>query len=184
MRILIADDNELIRRGIKRLLSDEVNCELCGEASDGKEAIQKALELHPDLILLDIQMPGLHGLEATRVLRRQMPDTKIFVISPHDPVQLSPRAIEGGAQGCLQKSLLGKDLLRTINDICETASVDGYAVSQRKRKRVEGCFGWLKTIALLRKVRHRGLFKVGWVFTFAAAAYNLVRMRNLAIQEN
>jgi transposase len=58
----------------------------------------------------------------------------------------------------------------------------GYAISQRKRKRVEECFGWLKTIALLRKVRHRGIFKVGWVVTFAAAAYNLVRMRNLAIQ--
>ena len=58
----------------------------------------------------------------------------------------------------------------------------GYAISQRKRKRVEECFGWLKTIALLRKVRHRGIFKVEWNFTFAAAAYNLIRMRNLAIQ--
>ncbi len=57
----------------------------------------------------------------------------------------------------------------------------GYAINQRKRKRIEECFGWLKTIALLRKVRHRGIFKVGWVFTFASAAYNLVRMRNLAI---
>jgi len=55
----------------------------------------------------------------------------------------------------------------------------GYAISQKKRKRVEECFGWLKTIALMRKVRHRGIEKVGWVFTFAAAAYNLVRMRNL-----
>jgi transposase len=55
----------------------------------------------------------------------------------------------------------------------------GYAISQRKRKRIEECFGWLKTIALLRKVRHRGIEKVGWVFTFATAAYNLVRMRNL-----
>jgi transposase len=55
----------------------------------------------------------------------------------------------------------------------------GYAISQRKRKRIEECFGWLKTIALVRKVRHRGIEKVGWVFTFAAAAYNLVRMRNL-----
>jgi IS5 family transposase len=55
----------------------------------------------------------------------------------------------------------------------------GYAISQQKRKRIEECFGWLKTIALMRKVRHRGLFKVAWVFTFAAAAYNLVRMRNL-----
>ena len=58
----------------------------------------------------------------------------------------------------------------------------GYAISQRKRKRIEECFGWLKTIALLRKVRHRGLFKVEWNFTFAAAAYNLIRIRNLAIQ--
>jgi IS5 family transposase len=56
---------------------------------------------------------------------------------------------------------------------------EGYTISQRKRKRIEECFGWLKTIALMRKVRHRGILKVGWVFTFAAAAYNLVRMRNL-----
>jgi transposase len=55
----------------------------------------------------------------------------------------------------------------------------GYALSQRKRKRIEECFGWLKTVALLRKLRHRGIFKVGWIFTFAAAAYNLVRMRKL-----
>jgi hypothetical protein len=57
----------------------------------------------------------------------------------------------------------------------------GYQVSQRKRKRIEEVFGWLKTVAMLRKTRHRGVFKVGWVFTFAAAAYNLVRMRNLAV---
>src|SRR5258708_27812893 len=56
----------------------------------------------------------------------------------------------------------------------------GYAISQRKRKRIEECFGWLKTIALWRKVRHRGIFKVDWGFTFACAAYNLVRMRNLS----
>ena len=60
-----------------------------------------------------------------------------------------------------------------------TARHAGYATSQKKRKRVEECFGWLKTIALLRKVRHRGTLKVDWIFTFACAAYNLVRMRNL-----
>lgn len=60
-----------------------------------------------------------------------------------------------------------------------TTRHDGYAISQKKRKRIEESFGWLKTIALMRKVRHRGIHKVGWVFTFAAAAYNLVRMRNL-----
>jgi transposase len=62
-----------------------------------------------------------------------------------------------------------------------TISHAGYQVSQRKRKRIEEVFGWLKTVAMLRKTRHRGVFKVGWVFTFAAAAYNLVRMRNLAV---
>ena len=56
----------------------------------------------------------------------------------------------------------------------------GYAVSQRKRKRIEECFGWLKTIAVMRKLRHRGVCRVDWIFTFACAAYNLVRMRNLA----
>ena len=60
-----------------------------------------------------------------------------------------------------------------------TTRHSGYPISQQKRKRIEECFGWLKTIALMRKVRHRGLEKVGWVFTFAAAAYNLVRMKNL-----
>jgi len=60
-----------------------------------------------------------------------------------------------------------------------TARHTGYALSQKKRKRIEECFGWLKTIALLRKVRHRGTLKVDWIFTFACAAYNLVRMRNL-----
>jgi IS5 family transposase len=63
-----------------------------------------------------------------------------------------------------------------------TTRHESYGVSQRKRKRIEECFGWLKTIALLRKVRHRGLFKVDWVFTFACAAYNLVRLRNLSVQ--
>jgi hypothetical protein len=60
-----------------------------------------------------------------------------------------------------------------------TTRQGGYAISQTKRKRIEECFGWLKTIALLRKVRHRGTLKVDWIFTFACAAYNLVRMRNL-----
>jgi IS5 family transposase len=63
-----------------------------------------------------------------------------------------------------------------------TTRYAGYGISQKKRKRIEECFGWLKTIALLRKVRHRGLFKVDWVFTFACAAYNLVRLRNLSME--
>jgi len=65
---------------------------------------------------------------------------------------------------------------------CTHPRHESYRISQRKRKRIEECFGWLKTIALLRKVRHRGLEKVDWVFAFACAAYNLVRLRNLTVQ--
>ena len=68
---------------------------------------------------------------------------------------------------------------RLAPESARTTQHAGYGISQRKRKRIEESFGWLKTIALMRKVRHRGIHKVGWVFTFAAAAYNLVRMRNL-----
>ena len=63
-----------------------------------------------------------------------------------------------------------------------TTRHEGYRISQRKRKRIEECFGWLKTVALLRQVRHRGLPKVDWIFTFACAIYNLVRLRNLSVQ--
>ena len=83
----------------------------------------------------------------------------------------------------LLRALLLQALYSVRSEIdAHTTQHVGYAISQRKRKRIEECVGWLKTIALLRKVRHRGIFKVGWTFTFAAAAYKLVRMRNLVIQ--
>jgi DNA-binding NarL/FixJ family response regulator len=74
MRILIADDNDLVRRGLIRLLSAETGWTVCGEARDGFEALQKARELLPDLILLDLRMPGMNGLDATRRLRLELPE--------------------------------------------------------------------------------------------------------------
>jgi DNA-binding NarL/FixJ family response regulator len=100
MRILVVDDNDRVRHGVRDLLTSETNWEVCGEAKDGMEAIQKARELLPDLILLDISMPGLNGLEATRLLRLQAANAKILIMSQNDPVRLLPRAIEAGAQGC------------------------------------------------------------------------------------
>ena len=117
MRILVVDDNDRVRRGVRDLLRSETSWEVCGEAKDGTEAIEKARELLPDIILLDISMPGLNGLEATRLLRLQAANAKILIMSQNDPVQLLPRAIEAGAQGCVDKARLFTDLLSSIESI-------------------------------------------------------------------
>ncbi len=116
MRILIADDSEVVRRGVRNILAP-TSWEVCGEAIDGADAIQKATELLPDLVLLDISMPGLSGLDVARLLREKVPATSILVMSQHDPSVLLPRAMEAGAQACIDKSRLALDLLPAIESI-------------------------------------------------------------------
>ncbi len=87
MRILIADDHHLVRRGVGDLLSREAGWEICGEATDAAQAFQKASELNPDLVLLDISMPDGSGLEAARRIRQQFPQVKILMMSHHDATQ-------------------------------------------------------------------------------------------------
>jgi DNA-binding NarL/FixJ family response regulator len=115
MRILIADDNEFVRRGVADMLSNEVNLDVCGEASNGTEALQKSEELRPDLVLLDISMPGISGYETARLLREQAPGIRILIMSFGDTQQLLPLARKAGADDCVDKARLGSDLLTTIN---------------------------------------------------------------------
>jgi two-component system response regulator NreC len=114
MRILIADDNESVRRGIRGLLAEQTSCEVCGEAPDSATAIQKAGELRPDLVLLDVSMPGTNGLETARILKKNLPQTQILIISQHDPKQILPRCLDAGADGSVDKARLGSDLLPAI----------------------------------------------------------------------
>jgi DNA-binding NarL/FixJ family response regulator len=117
MRILIVDDNEMVRRGVILLLSSEPAWKVCGEASSGKEAIVKARELRPDLVLLDISMPGANGFEVAATLRRETPHAKIIIMSQHDLTQLLPRALEAGADACVDKDSLSTDLTVTIKSL-------------------------------------------------------------------
>jgi DNA-binding NarL/FixJ family response regulator len=122
MRILIADDNERVRRAIIGMISSETDWTFCGEASDGAEALRMARVLVPDLILIDICMPGLNGLEVSRVLRQEVSTAKIVIMSQHDPVRLLPSAIEAGAHACVAKGNLASDLLRTIESVAARQS--------------------------------------------------------------
>jgi DNA-binding NarL/FixJ family response regulator len=117
LRILIADDNPLVRRGIIGLLSAEPCWSVCGEVGEGDQIVRTAEELRPDLVLLDVSMPGLNGLEAARLLRRQLPRLRIVIMSQHDPMHLRPAALEAGADACVGKNSIVTELLSTIRSL-------------------------------------------------------------------
>ncbi len=117
MRILIVDDSSMVRRGVIGLLSSEASWEICGEASDGSEALAKARALLPDVILLDVSMPGLNGLEVARRLRKEVPKARIVVMSQHDPAHLLPGVMAAGGDACLDKSRLAADLVDSIRNL-------------------------------------------------------------------
>ncbi len=114
MRILIADDNDLVRRGIAAILASDEDCCVCGEAGDGAEALRKGRELLPDVILVDISMPGMNGWEAAALLLDQVPGAKIVIVSQNDASLLTKRVAEIGIHACIDKSDLSTQLLPTI----------------------------------------------------------------------
>jgi DNA-binding NarL/FixJ family response regulator len=125
VRILIVDDNEMVRRGVKLVLSSCPTYAVCGEASNGKEAVAKARQLQPDLILLDISMPGSNGFETAAAIRREFPSVKIIILSQHDKKRLLPGALEAGADDCIDKNSLSAELLVTIHRVVSNAPAPG-----------------------------------------------------------
>jgi PAS domain S-box-containing protein len=114
VRILVADDHEVIRRGVRALLAAGRDCEICGEAVDGQDAVEKAHQLHPDLVIMDVSMPNLNGLEATRVIRRSLPGTQILILTQHDSHEMMRQALNAGARGFVVKSSVAHDLLNAV----------------------------------------------------------------------
>jgi DNA-binding NarL/FixJ family response regulator len=114
LRILIADDHEVARRGIRALLESHPGWEVCGEAADGREAVSSAIRLKPDVVLLDIAMPGLNGLDATRQILSVAPQTRVLILTMHDTEQVVREVLAAGALGFLLKSDAGRDLVAAV----------------------------------------------------------------------
>jgi CheY-like chemotaxis protein len=122
-QILIADDHEMLRRGVRNTLQTEPDLEICGEAVDGQDAVDKARALRPDLVILDINMPLLNGLVAVRQILRYSPNTKIVIFSVHDSDQTRQEVRAAGAHGFVSKGKDGHDLLRVVRDVLRTNKI-------------------------------------------------------------
>lgn len=114
LRILLADDHEIVRRGLSALLQRHEGWEVCGEAIDGREAVEKAKELKPDVVIVDIGMPNLNGLDATRRLLQLDPSFKVIVLTVTDADQVIREALDAGARGFVLKSDAARDLVSAI----------------------------------------------------------------------
>ena len=115
MRLLIVDDHEVVRRGVRALLLEHPDYEVCGEAVDGQDALDKARELKPDVIVMDVSMPRLNGLEATRQVRSILPDCEVLILSQHENSEMARQALKAGARGYVVKRSISKDLLAAVS---------------------------------------------------------------------
>jgi DNA-binding NarL/FixJ family response regulator len=114
-RILVADDHEVVRQGVRSLLEAHPGWEVIAEASDGRGAVEKASQLHPDVVILDIGMPNLNGLEATRQILRGHPGARVLILTMHDSEQVMREVLEAGARGFILKSDARRDLVAAVD---------------------------------------------------------------------
>ncbi|HEY4839396.1 MAG TPA: response regulator transcription factor [Candidatus Acidoferrales bacterium] len=119
LRILVADDHDLMRRGIKTLLQTHAGWEICGEAQTGREAVSRTEELKPDIVVLDISMPDLNGIEAARRIRKASPETEVLILSLHFSDQLIREIVEAGVRGYIIKSDSDRDLIVAVETLAK-----------------------------------------------------------------
>jgi DNA-binding NarL/FixJ family response regulator len=123
IRVLLADDHALVREGTRRLLEAENDVEVVAEAASGEEAVDAAKQLHPDIAIMDIAMPGMGGIEATRTIKKYCPKTAILVLSAYDDEPYLLALLEAGAAGFLLKNVHGQELIEAIRAVSRGESV-------------------------------------------------------------
>lgn len=119
VRILIADDHEIVRRGLRAVLEAQPSWEVAGEAVTGREAVEKAKALQPDVAIIDVGMPELNGLEATRQILKALPHTEILILTMHENEQIVREVLDAGARGYVLKSDAGRDLVAAVDALCQ-----------------------------------------------------------------
>jgi DNA-binding NarL/FixJ family response regulator len=139
IRVLIADDHAIVREGLRQLLNGQTDMEVAGEAEDGRQALEKVKSLHPDVILLDIAMPHLSGLEVISLIREAAPETQVVVLSMHSKETYVQQVLSSGALGYVLKASPSTDILEAIR----MAHRDEYFLSSRLKAEVIG--NYLKT---------------------------------------
>jgi DNA-binding NarL/FixJ family response regulator len=129
--VLIVEDHKLMREGIQALLEPESGIEVLGEAKDGREAVAMAIELRPDVLLMDIAMSGLNGLEATQRLARMLPESRIIILTAHCDDTYLQSAVESGAAGFLLKQDCSRDVCRAIREVHQGRNFYSELISHR-----------------------------------------------------
>ena len=117
INVLVVDDHDLVRTGIRRMLADVPGLSVVGEAGSGEEALQRARELKPDLVLMDVKMPGIGGLEATRKLNRSHPEIKVIAVTACDEEPFPTRLLQAGASGYLTKGAALEEMIKAIRQV-------------------------------------------------------------------
>jgi len=138
LRILIADDHDVVRKGLHTVLASHKGWEVCAEAANGLDAVKAALHQKPDVVVMDINMPGMSGLEATKEILASLPRTQILILSAYESENLIRQMLISGARGYVLKSDVSDDLLRAVEALCEgriyfTSSVSGYVLNESRR---------------------------------------------------
>jgi two-component system response regulator NreC len=123
LKVLLVDDHALVRRGFRRMLEDESSFQIVGEASDGQEAIERAEELRPDVIVMDCALPQVNGIEASRRILRKQPHIGILMLSMHSENTLVRQALDAGAKGYILKNAMDLDLVSAIKKIAAGKTV-------------------------------------------------------------
>jgi DNA-binding NarL/FixJ family response regulator len=129
--VLLVDDHSLVRRGFRRMLEDESDMEVVGEAGDGDESIKLAKQLHPQVVVMDCALPGMNGLEATRQIMEESPDTAVLMLSMHTESTWVRQAVEAGAKGYVLKNAMDLELGAAIRKVAAGETVFDPQVEQR-----------------------------------------------------